>query len=60
MHDTLMPLLQSWIAANGTVTATYDAAPETDATICHSGQYVLESNTSALITVGDNVLFNET
>ena len=60
MHDTILPLLQSWIAANGTVTAIYSASPETDTTVCHPAQYVLESNTSALISVGDQVLFNET
>jgi len=60
MHDTIVPLLQSWISANGTVTATYSASPETDATVCHPGQYVLESNVSALISGGDRVLFNET
>jgi uncharacterized membrane protein (UPF0127 family) len=60
MHDTILPLLQSWIATNGTVTAIYSASPETDATVCHPGQYVLESNASALISVDDRVQFNET
>ncbi len=55
MHNTQMPLQQGWISANGTVTYTYQAHPETDFTVCHSARYVLETNSTLMIEAGDRV-----
>ncbi len=58
MHNTIMPLRQSWISENGTVTAIYTASPETDTTVCHSAKYVLESAPSSPIIPGDRIVLN--
>ncbi len=55
MLNTILPLQQVWISANGTVTSIYQAHPENTNSVCQMGQYVLETNPSAPISVGDSV-----
>lgn len=59
MENTEIPLQQDWIAANGTVLFIYQASPETETTICHFAQYVLETSPAAPITLGSVVSFGE-
>lgn len=58
MHDTKIPLEQTWIASNGTVIAVYEAQPLNDNSICHFASYVLETNPSVQIGVGDKFAFS--
>ena len=55
MHDTPIPLLQVWISENGTVTALYQAQPESDKSVCYPGMYVLETKQNLQITIGSVV-----
>jgi len=55
MHNTMIPLEQVWISQNGTVTSIYKASPESDNSVCQEGQYVLETNSSSPLIVGDEV-----
>jgi len=55
MHDTPMPLQQVWISTNGTVLFTYQAQPLNDGSVCHSGQFVLETDPGEQIVAGDRV-----
>lgn len=55
MHDTPIPLLQVWISENGTVTALYQAQPESDKSVCYPGMYVLETKQDLQITIGSMV-----
>jgi uncharacterized membrane protein (UPF0127 family) len=54
MHDTPLPLQQVWITSNGTVVNIYQAQPESDASVCHSGQFVLETDPGEQISLGDS------
>jgi uncharacterized membrane protein (UPF0127 family) len=52
MHDTKIPLEQTWIASNGSVIAVYEAQAMDDNSVCHYASYVLETSSSAQIAVG--------
>ena len=56
MHNTILPLQQVWISGNGTVSAIYQAQPETDFTVCHSATYVLETNPNLQIRIGTEMM----
>jgi len=58
MHNTIIPLRQVWISENGTVSAVYNANSESDATVCHSGKYVLEKSLNTQISPGNSVFLN--
>jgi uncharacterized membrane protein (UPF0127 family) len=60
MHNTILPLQQVWISGNGTVTAIFQAMPENDKVVCHSGMYVLETSPTLRILVGDTIRQNST
>jgi len=57
MHDTEIPLEQVWIATNGTVTSVYQAAAENNTSICHDGNYVLETSPQEPLVTGYIVEF---
>ena len=56
MHNTILPLQQVWISGNGTVSAIYQAQPETDFTVCHSSTYVLETSPNMPISMGTQII----
>ena len=56
MHDTPLPLQQVWILSNGTVAFIYQAQPESLKTVCQTAMYVLETNPSISISVGDRII----
>ncbi len=57
MKNTPEPLTQAWIAKNGVVLEVYSATPESTASVCHEGYYVLElgARYGIGIVAGDHV-----
>lgn len=55
MENTEIPLRQSWIATNGTVTYSAVAVPYSTANVCANGTMVLETSPNASIAVGDRL-----
>ena len=56
MKNTEIPLKQIWIAQNGLVVYTANAAPYSTQNICYIGTSVLETATNSSIVAGDRVL----
>ncbi len=57
MHDTVMPLEQEWIAANGTVIGIHHGEPLSSNVTCFYARYVLETNATAGIATGYGIRF---
>lgn len=57
MENTPSPLVQAWISKSGTVLFTYNATPQSTATVCNNGYSVLElaSRYNISISAGDKV-----
>lgn len=52
MKNTIMPLRQVWIAANGTVVNIYNATPQSTASVCYDGEMVLEVPANSTLPLG--------
>jgi uncharacterized membrane protein (UPF0127 family) len=55
MHNTEIALQQVWISSSSIVTSVYQAQPYNDTSVCHNGQFVLETFPSVSIVPGDRV-----
>lgn len=52
MKDTILPLKQYWISGN-VISYVWTGVPESTQTICAQGNFVLETNTSTNLTIGE-------